>query len=151
MENERLIRKIVWSFHLTTGLDPEDLFQEAYLAYVDGMKLYNPNKGAITTYMWYCVTSRLKNYLKQEDKHRQHLLPLIFAMHEPVNINPIFEDVSQDVAEFIESVVKINDNVVPLTRKNAVREITKGLSKEGWNIERIIQTITDVKSLLVSI
>ena len=148
MENVNLIRKIAWSFHKTTGLDYEDLFQEAYLAYVDALKHYNPAKSAITTYMWHCITSRLTNYIKQEDKHRKHLLPLEYADTKSTSINSFFESLTEDAAALAESALKINVNVVPLTHKNADKVIKKELINKGWNMGRIMRAITDIKSRL---
>lgn len=67
MEHIDLIRKIAWSFHRSTGLEWEDLFQEAALAYLEGMKTYDPQKGKITTHLWHCMSNRLTSYLKIHD------------------------------------------------------------------------------------
>ena len=40
MEHINLIRKIAWSFSTSTGLEFEDLFQEAALAYCEALKTF---------------------------------------------------------------------------------------------------------------
>ena len=51
MKHLNLIRKIAWSFHKTTGLDWDELFQEATLSYLKALKTYDKKRGAITTYV----------------------------------------------------------------------------------------------------
>lgn len=76
MENINLIRKVAWSFHETTGLDWDDLFQEAALAYLEAMKTYDSRKGKVSTYAWNCIVSRLRNYLREEKKWQEPLCDL---------------------------------------------------------------------------
>jgi len=66
--NINLIRKIAWSFHKSTHLEFDDLFQEAAIAYHVALKSYDPAKGKITTFATHCILSHLKNYTRKELK-----------------------------------------------------------------------------------
>ena len=70
MEHSKLLRKIALSFSLSTGLEFDDLYQEANLAYLEALRTHNTSKGKITTHLWHCVHNRLKNYLKQEREQK---------------------------------------------------------------------------------
>jgi len=76
MDNLNLVRKIAWNFHYKTHLNRNDLFQEAYLAYYKAMKTYDPSKGNISTYVYSCISSKLKNYAKLEKKYQEPLCSL---------------------------------------------------------------------------
>ena len=65
-----LIRKIAWSFHRSTGLEWDDLFQEAAVAYYESLESYDESRGKITTHAWNCISNRLKNYLKEQEEYK---------------------------------------------------------------------------------
>lgn len=66
-----LIKKIAWTYHASTGLDFDDLFSAASLAYVRGMQTYDEEKGAsLNTWLWRTMENQLRNELKSARKHR---------------------------------------------------------------------------------
>lgn len=71
------IRKIAWSFKKTTGLNWDDLFQEAAIAYIQSIKAYNKHKGSITTYAYRAASNRLKDYSHKELLYKRRFLPTI--------------------------------------------------------------------------
>jgi hypothetical protein len=99
MENINLIRKIAWSFHHTTGLDWDDLFQEAALAYLEGFKSYNPNKGALSTHMWIIMSSHLKNYLKKETEWHSMLCDLEEAFEQQSYSDHFWNTIPEEIQE----------------------------------------------------
>lgn len=69
-ENDKLIWKIAWSFHKTTGYDVQELFSEATLAYVEAEMTYNPDSGIkFTTYAYRVVMNKVVDFLRKELKH----------------------------------------------------------------------------------
>jgi hypothetical protein len=136
-----LLRKLAWSFHFTTGMDREELFSEASLAYCEAMQNYDSKKGRSSTYMWNCVKSHLLNVVKRENKYR---LPL----HSLENMEIYSHDFS--LFEFI-----------PIFHKKDIGEaIQKALQDEkatqrklklkyGWSDFVIHQAITDMKILTI--
>ena len=101
MKDINLIRKIAWSFHKSTGLDWDDLFQEAAIAYLEAMKTYNKRKGKITTHVWCCITSRLKNYLKKEREYSHPLCDIEDAYDKQQLMNFLWEKIPADLYEQI--------------------------------------------------
>lgn len=148
MENISLIRKIAWSFHHTTGLEWDDLFQEAALAYCEALKNYDPKRGIkITTYMWWCISSDLKNYLKKQEKQNGHICSIEDVdVDRPVNTTPIFESLSKEATEIANMVLsspKIFDNLPPeLAKRNIARVL---INRKGWSWRRVWVGIRDLK------
>ncbi|NIU01127.1 MAG: hypothetical protein GWN01_09435 [Nitrosopumilaceae archaeon] len=66
-----ICRKLAHSFHKTTGLNFDDLFQEACCAYLQAVKnpQYDPRKMAKTSYAYMKVKQHLILYLNQEKRH----------------------------------------------------------------------------------
>ena len=85
MKDINLIRKIAWSFHKSTGLDWDDLFQEAALAYLEALQSYDKRKGKLSTHAWHCIVSRLKNYWKKEREWQEPLLDIEEALPQETN------------------------------------------------------------------
>ena len=66
MENLNLIRKIAWSFHNTTGIDYEELFSEASLAYCEALRTHDPEKSSLSTWAWTHMNLALTIFSKKE-------------------------------------------------------------------------------------
>ena len=74
MEHINLIRKIAWSFHNSTGIDWDDLFQEAAYHYLRALKSYDPSKKvSLSTYVWNFVKNELILYIRKEKKNSEPL------------------------------------------------------------------------------
>lgn len=67
LENDLdLVRKIVWG-HVkkNPGLEFDDLFSEACLAYLETEKHYDSRRGARSTFLWHTINNHLITFLKQ--------------------------------------------------------------------------------------
>jgi hypothetical protein len=162
MENIDLIRKIVWSFHHTTGHNWDDLFQEASLAYLESMKTFNPRRGKQvkhtekrirmnvkrTTHAWICITNHLKNYLKLEAHQNGHINYLEEFEKLPVpNVeNSNFLDSLTKEAQVVANVVlRTSRKFCVLTTEEAEERIERVMLNQGWPIEKIHHGIDDLK------
>ena len=146
MENINLIRKIAWSFHNSTGEEWDDLFQEAALAYLEALKTYNPKKGKITTYMWWCITSHLKNYLKLKEKQTGHLQPEENLPDTkpavPTNLENLTEDAQQIADMIVQNFVKYST----INPQQAGKEIAKQMFREKqWSWSKVRSGIQDLR------
>ncbi len=62
-----LIRKVVWRYVKTNpGLEYEDLFSEACIAYLEGIDKFDPRKGKASTFVWTIVSNRLNALVRKE-------------------------------------------------------------------------------------
>ena len=149
MENIDLIRKIAWSFHHTTGLEFDDLLQEAALAYLHALKTYDPKRGKITTYMWVCMTSHLKNYLKEEYKHIDPVTDSIEDIepseHPIINPVPFWESLSRDAQEITDMILRAPRPFVKVNKSQAQNRVRQLMCQKGWDNSRIRKSIQELK------
>lgn len=64
-----LIRKAAWKFAWRYAVDFEDLFQDAYLACLQALPYYSPQRGALTTYLWQVSCNALSDLLKKQTRY----------------------------------------------------------------------------------
>lgn len=148
MENINLIRKIAWSFHDSTREDWDDLFQEASLAYLEGLEKYNPSRGRISTFMWRHVSNHLMNYLKEEQKHQACSLDEI-SVGSPIKSNGYMESLSED-AQTIARIILLKPCKYSMLKPKAARwEIKRQLKRRGWSWLKIRTAIWRLKIGLV--
>lgn len=86
---EKLLHKIAWSFHRSTGIDRDELFSEACLAFVEKIESYDPSRGAQSTYITTVVSNALRDYMQSEYKHDHD---------EFIDLDSSFSDVEQSDA-----------------------------------------------------
>lgn len=151
MENIKLLRKIAWSFHKTTGIDWDDLFQEAAYAYCVSIDKYKPEKGMISTHVWHCVTNHLKNYLQEEFKQTGHIdcyealelaLPNI-AVNHPQFLDALTED-AKHIAKLVLSTPK---KFVVLSMEQAETRVIRIMLKNGWDGRRITLALLNLEKV----
>lgn len=147
MENINLIRKIAWSFHLTTGLEWDDLFQEAALAYCEALKNYDSDRGQMTTYMWHCITSHLKNYLKEQEKQNSHICSIEdVSIDRLVSTYPLFESLSKEAQQIAEVIFNDPCKYLSIIPELAQKKIARKMVKERhWSWHRVWVGIRDLK------
>jgi len=73
MENSNLIHHLAHTFQNTTGIDYDELFCEARLAYLSAERSFQKDKGVkLTTYAYTCMKNHLINFCKQETRFSQN-------------------------------------------------------------------------------
>lgn len=162
MEHINLLRKLARSFSCSTGLEFDDLFQEAALAYLEGMSKYDINKGKVSTFMWMFVATRLKEYLKEQEEFKckrqqvrshQEALEMgrqYFSMEEidvdePVSFTNFFDSLSPDaqqIATVILDKPELFDSIPP---KDAIKQATEMLQEKGISMMHIWCGVRDLK------
>lgn len=156
MENINLIRKIAWSFYHTTGLDWEDLFQEAAIAYLEAKDNYNPGDGKITTYLWHCMTKRLNNYLKEQESYKcaQHnggsgIASLEDITTDPyIETTPFWEELSvtaQMIAEVV--IASPKPYLEHETRPLSINRIRRVMRNYGWDWNKTREGLNELRTV----
>lgn len=151
MENIKLLKKVAWSFHKTTGLPWEDLFQEAAYAYCMSIKNYDPNRGAISTHVWHSITNHLRNYLKEEFKQTGHLEyyeALELALPNLATNSPNFLDsMTADAREIAKLVFTTPKKFVALTIEDAEQRVIRIFIRNGWDRSRIVSALINLEAV----
>jgi hypothetical protein len=151
MENINLLRKIAWSFHKTTGMDWDDLFQEAAYAYCISMEDYKPEKGALSTHVWSCILNHLRNYLKEEMKQHGHLEyyeSLELALPNMSTNHPTFLDsLTMDAREIAKLVFSTPKKFVVLNIEEAEQRVIRIMLKNGWDCNRVVSALINLETV----
>jgi RNA polymerase sigma factor (sigma-70 family) len=147
MKNINLVRQIAWSFHRTTGLEWDDLFQEAVLGYLEALKNYDPKKGKLTTYAWYCINSRLKNYIRLELKYSDPIISIENAgVHKlPAPNHSLLDQISQEGQKVVDIILSCPEEFDGESPKNAKIKAAKKLRDTDVTWVKIWIGIRDLK------
>ena len=148
MENINLLRKIAWSFHKSTGYDFDDLFQEAALAYCKGIKTFNPERGALSTHIWYCVNSQLKNYLKNENDYKTPLETIDYLKTYETQQFNILHALTKDAQDLAKSIIRTPKLYIYLTPEEAKNRLRTLYSRRGWSDDKIDKALIEMHSIL---
>ena len=144
----KLLRKIAWSFHFTTGLPIEELYSECCLQYYEARLTYNGTRPAkFTTYLTSKVTYQLIDYIKQENKIQ--LCSMIGA--PDIGRTPVYEYwnwFKPDIQTIVDIVKNSNGEISGVPPKMARGVIRRELREQGWSWPRIWDAIRETKSTL---
>jgi RNA polymerase sigma factor (sigma-70 family) len=144
---ERLLHKIAYSFHQTTGIELDDLFQEASLAYLEALKNYNPSRGKITTYIWWCIHNHLKIYIDKNSRR-----PTLVSF-EDIKINPVvinnmlFERLSPEAQQIAKTILDCPRPFITRPPKEAIKRVESVMLSKGWSIQRVQTGIDELKQI----
>jgi RNA polymerase sigma factor (sigma-70 family) len=143
---EKLLRKIAKSFSLSTGMDYEDFYQEAYIAYLEAMKTHNPERGAVTTHIWWCVTNHLKNYLKEQEKEKVYSIDDI-QCDKPSPASFSLDVLSGEAQEIAKVILESPVDFDLLDRYEVKKKIKAVLLNQGWSMKKIFSGFRELQSV----
>lgn len=136
-EHINLIRSIAWNFHRTTGIQWQELFSEACLAYCESLKSYNPKKSASTTWAYHAMKNALINFCKRESEHRT-----------PYGVEEWFESSSLPAYEFFEDLSLLSEDtqkIIRMVRKNPRRYVNRKVNTPRKSLGRIKRDLREQK------
>ena len=148
MKELNLIRKLAWSFHRSTGLDLDDLLQEASYGYCLALKSYDKSRGAFTTHLWYVINSHLKNYLRQEHKYSdplERIDNLTVDSHPYSSAGGFWESLSQEAQLVADLVLSSPKMYVSARKEDCIERIYSVLSSQGWSDKKIFIALDDLQ------
>ena len=132
MENINLIRHIAWSFHHTTGIDYQELFSEACLAYCEALQSFNPEKGKLNNYATTLIHNKLKTFIAREKYHRVKKAAFPELPTTPTMVYEFVENLPEYVKQFASKVLDNLEEVEDFhTPRVARREIFETLHNQG--------------------
>ena len=67
---EKLIKKISWTWHKTTGIDLETLISEANIVFVECQSLYDSTKSKFSTHLWCCIGNKFKDLVEHKNRNK---------------------------------------------------------------------------------
>lgn len=155
-----IVRKVVWSYARSTGLDFDELCSEAYLAYLEAAPSYNPARGKKSTFIWNVVRNHINSLLKAKkeipvDKEametliegREELDPERLIIAEE-SWRELFESLSPE-AKMICLLVNNGEVYVNTDKPREARGIiARELKARGWRENKIWATFREIKQTL---
>ena len=168
MSNEQMelniVRKVVWSYVRSTGLDFDDfdeLCSEAYLAYLEAAPSYDPARGKKSTFIWNVVRNHINNLLKAKkeipvDKEaidiligdRDELDPEQVVLAEE-SWRELFESLSPDAKMICLLVLNHGEVYLNTDKPRQARGIiARELKARGWSENKIWATFREIKQTL---
>lgn len=152
MKDINLIRKVAWSFHYTTGMEFDDLFSEAALAYCKAEKEFNPNKGAeFITFAFISIRSSLIDYVDKNNRYKNHFIPMQEAFHyirdkTYETESPLEMFSSKEAQEIANLILESPQEFICLFPKQAIKKIGQIMvDKKHWNWASVWKGIRDLK------
>lgn len=152
MTDDRLLLRIAASFATTTGMERDDLAQEARLAAWRAEEHYDPELAAWSTYATRCVTRRLCSVVDRHRRwHPQHseLIDDVASLEPSEEDRAVFLDLVRQLPEDARTVVSLvtsdATDLMGLTPRAVRAAIRRALS---WPSDRIDAAVADVLRLL---
>lgn len=157
MQDMKLIQKIAWSFHKTTGLPVDDLIGEASLAYTMNIPDYNPEQAKLSTFMYTRIRCHLIDYCKDQQRHQHD--PLLDDLGDNrVEIDST--SASQEDRTLFKSALKESSDEVKYLAWMIFQSpaeflgcggrgrVKDRLRNEGWTWSQIWRSFAEIKDLL---
>ena len=154
MANIRIPQKIAWSFHRTTGIEWEELYSEAVIAYLEAISIFDPAKGKLTTLTYEQIRNRLCTFCRKQNALESRLakgepIPQTHSQdHASVFRTAVFHEMmdgSDSTKKIFELIMK---NPHKYMKWGGRGEIKKQLRKLGWTWREIWAGISEMKEAL---
>ncbi len=164
MSNEQMelniVRKVVWSYARSTGLDFDELCSEAYLAYLEAAPSYDPARGKKSTFIWNVVRNHINSLLKAKKEIPVDKEAIDILIEERDELNPeqvvlaeeswreLFESLSPD-AKMICLLMNSGEVYLNTDKPREARGIiARELKARGWSESKIWATFREIKQTL---
>lgn len=143
LENEGMLWKLARVFHFASGVEIDDLFQEASIAYLKALETHDPNKGKITTHAWWVISNHLKNYIKEERKHSFSTCEWTEEVEEEYVYTPsnYLENLPEDAYEVAKIVLRSPILYITRTQDDVVSRLKNVMEQHGWPRSKTVDAI----------
>ena len=155
-----IVRKVVWSYARSTGLDFDELCSEAYLAYLEAAPSYDPARGKKSTFIWNVVRHHINSLLKAKKEVPMDKETIDMLIEEKDELGPeqvilaeeswreLFESLSPD-AKMIFFLLNSSEVYINTDKPREARGIiARELKARGWPENKIWATFREIKQVL---
>ena len=159
-EQLNIVRKVVWSYVRSTGLDFDELCSEAYLAYLEAAPSYDPARGKKSTFIWNVVRNHINNLLKMKKEVPMDKEAMETLLEGREELDPERLIIAEEAwKELLNSLSPEARMICPLVSNGEVyvntdkpREargiIARELKARGWSESKIWATFRELKQTL---
>jgi len=152
-----LLRKIAWNFvQRCPGLEFDDMFSEACVAYLHCVHRYDPSRGNMSTFLWHSVTNHLNTLLSKSSFYMENSSELPESIQDP-NTGPEEAVLARErwtewwnmltpEARVIVELTFSKADSAPTDKPKLFRGVlVKALRSRGWSWTRIWKGLREVK------
>jgi len=155
-----IVRKVVWSYARSTGLDFDELYSEAYLAYLEAAPSYDPAKGKKSTFIWNVVRNHINSLLKAKKEIHvdKEAMETLLEGHEELDPERIiiaeecWEELFNSLSPEAKMICLLMNNGEVYVNTDKPREargiIARELKARGWGENKIWATFREIKQTL---
>lgn len=154
----RLIKRICWSWHRTTGIEFDTLNSEANIVYVECLKSYNPERGKFSTFLWHAIQSKFKNLVVLSQRNRYDGVEVELeevansgGQYQRTAFNEIIENLSKEAKEIVSVVLNAPADLLEMipTPRASKHQLEKYLIKnKQWKSLTISYLFAEIKDAL---
>ena len=174
MKNLNLVRKIAWSYHMTTGIEYKELFSEACLGYCEALRLYKTESDVkLETYAWNTMDKQLAEFLWEQNRrvlrpnkivtHASNKtpdpldeierlclnLPADLLYMQSDSFHDFYEELPKLCKELVDVVLEsVEEFPLKASPKQMRGIIVEQLKHRGWKHKKIWNSIREMKSKL---
>jgi len=155
-----IVRKVVWSYTRSTGLDFDELYSEAYLAYLEAAPSYDPARGKKSTFIWNVVRNHINSLLKakKEIPVDKEVVVTLLEGHEELDPERLiiakecWEELFNSLSPGAKMICLLMNNGEVYLNTDKPREargiIARELKARGWSENKIWATFREIKQTL---
>lgn len=141
----KMIKKIAYSFHVSTGIEFEDIYQQACVEWIDKVHTWDSSKCKISTYMWNVLVNNLTTYTNKLKKHREPLEEFTVKFDEAVSSNYLFEKLPFEALAIVDLVAFNPSEFLFVDKSQAINKIEDKMVKSGWNLGQIRYGVKEIE------
>lgn len=149
-----LIRKIAWSFHASTKVDYDDLFQEAATAYCEAVQRFSEKKKSkFTTFAYIYMrnalidfTKHCKEFMYFEDISEKYVSETFQS--NKIELTDLFKD---DCKVLVDRVLEYPHDYLDKPPKMARGQLIRELVEEGYTVNRAWAALREVREIVADL
>jgi len=149
-----LMRKVAWSYirQAPNTVDPDELINEAFLAYKEALVSFDEEKGKFSTWLWHCARRRIQRYLYNEKKQVRHLtmeeVPGSAMMIETKPLYELIEQLGDTAKEVCQIIVDNPQLFASLGRGKSKAKLQQTLRERGWQHKKIQGAFAELQTAM---
>ena len=151
-----LARKVAWMYHRSSGIDHEELYSEALLAYakaLDAMRrgTFDPDRVKFTTYATTAMHNRLRSAIKQRKYQAFPFVPRDEKTPQTdreVTLLDLLDGLSEDARFAVDMVLESPLDFLSISRCAAGVRVRKALRERGVSHRKVRRVFSDIKAVL---
>lgn len=152
LQYEKMLWRIAWSYHRTTGMDVEDLKSEANIAFLEACKTHDAEKAKLSTWIWKYVTTHLNAYIKSKGgvfcSLDENIPDPRNLAEEREDFSNIVSSMSEEAQQVVQIVLDAPGEFFELSSRFARGILFRKLRRMGWSWASIWDVFREIKNTL---